>query len=130
MSVPELTGVLETALYVDDVDRAHDFYADVFGFKTLFHNERGAAMSVSDSYVLLLFRKGGSLQPIVDENGTIPPHDGDGSLHFAFSIPEHRKARVTGACIAMTSQRARRARMSACFHHCWASSAASRPPRP
>lgn len=87
MTPPPLTGVLETALYVDDVDRAVAFYQKVFEFETLFHKERGAALGVAGAQVLLLFRKKGSLEPIVTEKGTIPPHDGNGSLHMAFSIP-------------------------------------------
>ena len=42
---PELTGVLETALYVDDVARAVSFYRNLFEFDVLFENERGAAAS-------------------------------------------------------------------------------------
>jgi len=84
---PPLTGVLETALYVDDVERAVGFYQDVFEFDTLFMTERGAALAVAGAQVLLLFRKGGSVEPIVNESGTIPAHDGAGSLHMAFSVP-------------------------------------------
>jgi len=84
--MPAVTGVLETALYVDDVDRAVAFYRRLFGFDTLFHNDRGAALSVAGAQVLLLFRKRGTLTPLVTERGTIPPHDGDGHLHMAFAI--------------------------------------------
>jgi catechol 2,3-dioxygenase-like lactoylglutathione lyase family enzyme len=37
--------------------------------------------------VLLLFRRGGSAQPSETPVGTIPPHDGQGTLHLAFAIP-------------------------------------------
>src|SRR3712207_1055834 len=33
--VPSLNGILETALYVDDLDRAARFYEDVLDLKTL-----------------------------------------------------------------------------------------------
>jgi catechol-2,3-dioxygenase len=36
--------------------------------------------------VLLLFLRGGTLQPVRTESGLIPPHDGSGRLHMAFSI--------------------------------------------
>jgi catechol 2,3-dioxygenase-like lactoylglutathione lyase family enzyme len=85
--MPALTGILETALYVDDVERAVAFYRRVFGFDVLFHNDRGAALAVAGSQVLLLFRKRGTLEPIVTERGTIPPHDGEGNLHMAFAVP-------------------------------------------
>ena len=85
--MPELTGILESALYVDDVARSADFYRRLFGFDTLFQSERAAGLDVSGRQVLLLFRKRGTPDPIVDEGGTIPPHDGDGNLHMAFAIP-------------------------------------------
>jgi len=33
--VPPLTGVIETALYVDDLDRASRFYEDVFSLQRM-----------------------------------------------------------------------------------------------
>src|SRR3712207_1469325 len=41
---------------------------------------------VGGSGVLLLFPQGGSLQPIETPGGLIPPHDGQGPMHVAFSI--------------------------------------------
>jgi catechol 2,3-dioxygenase-like lactoylglutathione lyase family enzyme len=84
---PTVKGILETVLYVDDVGRALAFYADLFGFKTLFASERAAGLDVAGKQVLLLFQKKGMLEPVVTERGTIPPHDGDGHLHMAFAIP-------------------------------------------
>jgi catechol 2,3-dioxygenase-like lactoylglutathione lyase family enzyme len=84
---PPLSGVLETALYVDDVGRAAEFYRRLFGFDTLFEGDRAAALSVAARQVLLLFRKGGTTEPVVTERGAIPPHDGDGNLHMAFAVP-------------------------------------------
>ena len=88
MDLPRLDGVLETSLYVEDVDRSVSFYRDLFAFEELFHGTRGAGLSVADRHVLLLFRKGGSVEPIVTERGTIPPHDGTGDLHLAFAVPK------------------------------------------
>lgn len=87
MSAPDLDGILETGLYVDDVARAADFYRRVFEFDVLFISERACGLSVAGKQVLLMFRKGGSKEPIVTERGTIPPHDGDGSLHMAYAVP-------------------------------------------
>ena len=83
---PAVGGVLETALYVESVERSQAFYQRVFGFAVLFANERLCALSVADKQVLLLFKKGASTEPVVTSGGTIPPSDGDGQLHFAFSI--------------------------------------------
>ena len=84
---PAIDGVLETALYVDDVARSVGFYRDLLEFEVLFQSERGAGLSVEGRQVLLLFKKGGTLDPISTDRGIIPPHDGDGNLHMAFSIP-------------------------------------------
>jgi catechol 2,3-dioxygenase-like lactoylglutathione lyase family enzyme len=44
-------------------------------------------LNITPSQVLLLFRKRGSLEATVTTFGTIPPTDGDGSLHVTFFIP-------------------------------------------
>jgi len=82
-----VTGVLETSLYVDDVSRATEFYHRLFGFGKLVADDRFCALNVEDKQVLLLFKKGGSLEPISFPGGILPPHDGSGTTHLAFSIP-------------------------------------------
>jgi catechol 2,3-dioxygenase-like lactoylglutathione lyase family enzyme len=84
--MPQLDAVLETALYVDDLDRAVRFYSDVLELKPLYQDSRLCAFSVGDRNVLLLFPRGGSLQTVHMPGGTIPPHDGAGPLHIAFAI--------------------------------------------
>jgi catechol 2,3-dioxygenase-like lactoylglutathione lyase family enzyme len=83
---PPVEGILESALYVEDVNRAVDFYADVFGFETLFQDGRIAALAVAGRQVFLLFKRGASAEPSVTPGGTIPGHDGAGVLHMAFAI--------------------------------------------
>jgi catechol 2,3-dioxygenase-like lactoylglutathione lyase family enzyme len=85
--MPEVTGVVETCLYVDDLERAAHFYEDVCEFKKLIGDQRFCALSVADRNVLLLFRRGATLESIPTPGGSIPPHDGAGQLHVAFSIP-------------------------------------------
>ncbi len=88
MSTPELYGILETSLYVDDLDRSASFYTLLFGSVELVRDDRLCALSLGDHQVLLLFRKGASERPGVTPGGTIPPHDGQGDLHMAVGIPE------------------------------------------
>ena len=83
---PTVSGVLETSLYVEDLERSGAFYRDLFGFGVLFSDERVWALSVADAHVLLLFRRGGSIEPIPGPGGPLPPHDGAGTTHLAFSI--------------------------------------------
>jgi catechol 2,3-dioxygenase-like lactoylglutathione lyase family enzyme len=84
--VPRLAGVLETALYVDDLLRARRFYEDVMGLIAAFADQRLAAYEVAPGSVLLLFPRGETLETVVMPGGTIPPHDGHGPLHVAFAI--------------------------------------------
>jgi len=77
---PKTEGILESALYVDDVSRSVRFYEKIFGFRVISDfGGRGCAMQAGDRHVLLLFKKGGSV-------ATETPHDGDGQLHLAFAI--------------------------------------------
>ena len=84
--MPQLDAVLETALYVDDLDRAVRFYRDVLELKPLYQDSRLTAFSVGDRNVLLIFPRGGALETVHMPGGTIPPHDGAGPLHVAFAI--------------------------------------------
>jgi catechol 2,3-dioxygenase-like lactoylglutathione lyase family enzyme len=79
-------GVLETSLYVADVDRSKRFYRSLFEFECLLEDERLCALAVAERQVLLLFRRQGSVHSIVIPGGMIPGHDGSGEMHIAFSI--------------------------------------------
>ena len=85
--MPEVSGALETCLYVEDLERAARFYKDLLGFRKLGSDDRFCVFSVADRHVLLLFKRGATAQPIFTPGGNIPPHDGTGQLHLAFSIP-------------------------------------------
>lgn len=87
MNIPALGRVLETSLYVDDLQRSIDFYERVFGFEKLMGDDRFCALNVTNQQVLLLFVKGKTTMPITIPGGVIPPHDGSGTTHLAFSIP-------------------------------------------
>src|SRR5215831_20562645 len=83
---PKLDGVLETSLYVDDLERAARFYGDVLGLKELVSDSRFRAYDVGGRSVLLIFRRGFTLETVRMPGGTIPPYDGHGPLHIAFAI--------------------------------------------
>jgi catechol-2,3-dioxygenase len=86
-SVPRVSHVLETALYVEDLGRSQAFYERVMGFEVFLRDARMAALGVPGGGVLLLFRKGGSVEASETPFGIIPGHDGAGRLHVAFGIP-------------------------------------------
>lgn len=84
--MPRLNRIVETALYVDDLDRARDFYEAKLGLVPLLTAKTLFAYDVGGASVLLLFQRGASLQTQRSGNGSIPPHDGSGPLHIAFAI--------------------------------------------
>ena len=79
--------MIETALYVDDLARSVEFYRGLFGWTPAGQPiARMAVLDVTDDQVLLLFKKGASLEATVTEYGTVPPHDGEGQLHLCFGV--------------------------------------------
>jgi catechol 2,3-dioxygenase-like lactoylglutathione lyase family enzyme len=90
--MPTLNGVLETALYVDDMARARRFYEGVLGLSPIFEDARLTAYAVGDKSVLLLFARGSATETVHMPGGTIPPHDGSGPLHIALAIPAEELA--------------------------------------
>ena len=84
----QLETLVETSLYVNDPFRSEQFFQQVLGLDPLARDPRIVAMSVNSRHVLLLIRKGGSLEPIETPGGTIPPSDADGQMHIAFSVSE------------------------------------------
>lgn len=77
---PQSDGILESSLYVDDVERSARFYKKIFGFRMISDfGERGCAMQAGNRQVLLLFQKDGSRE-------IQTPHYGNGELHLAFAV--------------------------------------------
>ena len=106
--MPDLLGVLETSLYVDAFERACPFYEQVLGLNSIYRDARLCAYDVGGRGVLLLFLRGHSLEPSHLPGGTVPPHDGHGPLHMAFSIAADALAawegRLTEAGVAIESR--------------------------
>lgn len=84
---PIVTAVLETCLYVEDLDCASRFYEGLFGWKRMNGDARFRAYGVAHGSVLLLFKRGATIQPVSTPSGVIPVHDGVPGGHIAFSIP-------------------------------------------
>jgi catechol 2,3-dioxygenase-like lactoylglutathione lyase family enzyme len=84
---PRITRVLETALYVEDLDRAARFFEDVLGLAPMVDaRPRLVALDGGQGSVLLLFLQGATTREVVLPDGRIPPHDGSGPVHVAFAV--------------------------------------------
>jgi catechol 2,3-dioxygenase-like lactoylglutathione lyase family enzyme len=83
---PPIRRVVETSLYVDDLNRAVAFYRDILGLRPMGEGPRLIPIDAGGSTVLLLFERGATLEGVHTPNGDIPPHDGVGPIHVAFAI--------------------------------------------
>ena len=83
---PAIRRVLETALSVDDMERAVAFYRDVLGLRPMGGNARLTPIDAGEGSVLLLFLRGASADGVAYPGGRIPPHDGAGPMHVAFAV--------------------------------------------
>jgi catechol 2,3-dioxygenase-like lactoylglutathione lyase family enzyme len=106
--MPAIGRVLETSLYVDDLARSIGFYQRIFGLAALMADDRFCALNVSSQQVLLLFVKHRTTEPIATPGGIIPPHDGEGQMHLAFTIAKEDEGawtdRLKAAGIAIESR--------------------------
>lgn len=106
--MPHVTGIGETALHVKDLDRSVRFYQQLFAFHKIASDHRFCALRVNHQQVFLLFKQGGTPEPARIPGGTIPPHDGRGQLHMAFTIPAaewsewENELRAQGVAIELT----------------------------
>ena len=83
---PRLDRIVETALYVDDMERSRAFYVDLLGGEPLLESQRLLALSIGGVSVLLLFRRGAMSEPLPTPGGVVPPHGASGVQHLAFAV--------------------------------------------
>jgi catechol 2,3-dioxygenase-like lactoylglutathione lyase family enzyme len=106
--MPNVNGILESALYVRDVPASRRFYEATLGFEVMDEDAGFCALSVCDGQVLLLFARGSSVQAKPTGGGTIPPHDASGRMHLAFAIDasdlHHWEEQLAGQGVAIESK--------------------------
>jgi catechol 2,3-dioxygenase-like lactoylglutathione lyase family enzyme len=106
---PPIEGIVETILYVADMVRAIAFYRDELDLEPMAGDAaRFQAFRAGERQVLLLFKRGGTLEPAQVPGGIIPPHDGTGPQHIGFAITadayEAWRERLRGRSIAIESE--------------------------
>jgi len=78
----QIRAIIETAIYVDDLDAAEDFYRRVFGLLVICREPgRHVFFQVGDSGVLLAFLAEATLKADL-----LPSHGATGPGHFAMGI--------------------------------------------
>ncbi len=77
-----IEAVVETAIYVDDLDAAEDFYHRILGLRIMGKEPgRHVFFQVGDAGVLLAFLADATLK-----GDHLPPHGARGPSHFALGI--------------------------------------------
>jgi|SRR5450755_1386394 catechol 2,3-dioxygenase-like lactoylglutathione lyase family enzyme len=107
-SAPAITGILESALYVENLKTSAAFFSGVLGLETMFESERLVALNAGGAGVLLLFKRKASVADMPTAGGTVPGHDGAGPAHMAFAIPagayDAWLSRLAGHGVAVRSE--------------------------
>ena len=106
---PGLAGVLETAVYVDDLEKAEQFYGGVLGLPKIFAVPgRQLVFRCQDSILLVFNPEHTSREQIVINGGIIPLHGTHGAGHVAFRVAEAEletwRKRLHSAGVAIESE--------------------------
>ena len=80
----EVSRILETCLYVTDLDQADDFYQRVLGLKSFSRLDQRHLFFRCGNQVLLLFKASETQK----DSSEVPSHGMSGQGHVAFSMTE------------------------------------------
>jgi catechol 2,3-dioxygenase-like lactoylglutathione lyase family enzyme len=91
--MPGVKGLLETALFVENLSRARDFYHQVVGLEKLQESESGCVFVVAKGQLLLLVTREKATVPSKTPGGEVPPCAAFpgrilGAAHIAFAVAE------------------------------------------
>lgn len=83
---PALEGILETALYADDLDSAETFYGTILGLERITRvGNRHVFFRCGDG-VLLIFNPAETVKPPANGALPVPPHGTKGNGHMCFRV--------------------------------------------
>ncbi len=81
----QITKIKETCLYVSDLEATKEFYHDKLGLPLITLVKNRHVFFRAGSSVLLCF-----IAETTKQEERLPPHYGEGQLHFAFEVPENQ----------------------------------------
>jgi len=91
---PKLNGLVETALFVEDLPRACDLYEHILGLEKIKAGDTGCVLRVADQRYLLLVSREAARTPNKTASGDVlppcalPEQNGRGPGHIAFGISQ------------------------------------------
>ncbi|MBV0912320.1 VOC family protein [Anianabacter salinae] len=97
MRAPTLGGVLEAAIYVDDLDAAEAFYGDLLGLETVIRQEGRHVFFRCGQAILLAFDPAASRVPPGPDQLPVPPHGASGPGHVCFAAEADELERMSTA---------------------------------
>jgi len=84
-SAPALSGILEAAVYVDDLDRAEEFYGTLLGLERIARAEGRHAFFRCGGTILLTFIARATETPPAPGALAVPVHGAHGPGHVCFA---------------------------------------------
>jgi len=81
-----IDGILETALYVDDLDAAEAFYGELLGLERVLRAGDRHVFYRCGPGILLIFNRAETLKPPPDDALPVPPHGTAGAGHVCFRM--------------------------------------------
>ncbi|MBW9112310.1 VOC family protein [Rhizobium cauense] len=103
-----LEGMLETALYADDLDKAEAFYEGILGLSKISRSGNRHVFYRCGAGVLLIFNPEETIKPPSSTSLQVPPHGTTGAGHACFRVSadnlDAMAARLTTAGVVIESE--------------------------
>ncbi len=93
----QIEGVLETALYADDLDAAESFYAGILGLEQIARAGNRHVFFRCGPGMLLIFNPKETTRPPPEEGLQVPPHGTQGQGHVCFRVGRDNLDATAGA---------------------------------
>ncbi|WP_323771489.1 VOC family protein [Antarctobacter sp.] len=88
MSAPALSGVLEAAIYVDDLDATEAFYGGLLGLERIVRVDGRHVFFRCGTTVVLAFVAEATAHPPAPDALPVPTHGAKGPGHICFAAPD------------------------------------------
>jgi catechol 2,3-dioxygenase-like lactoylglutathione lyase family enzyme len=103
-----LEGMLETALYAKDLDKAEAFYEGILGLSKITRAANRHVFFRCGPGVLLIFNPEETVKPPAQDSLQVPPHGTEGAGHACFRVSaaniDAMAAKLQAAGIAIESE--------------------------
>ena len=92
-----IEGMLETALYAEDLDAAEAFYAGILKLERIVRADNRHVFFRCGPGVLLIFNPDETVKPPAADGPQVPPHGARGAGHACFRVARNNLDAIAGA---------------------------------